>query len=120
MASDSQRLCNCCPCCGGPTEFSREAMRRGKRVGLALNFIEGEAIKMASLWNLSRNTEPTLISAKQNLHLFHRTNVLPVLEAFYSGAMKDVWLDDNTPGYDARDFRLPRPKGNKDKEKLPA
>lgn len=120
MASDSQFLCNCCPCCGGPTEFSREAMRRGKRVGLALNFIEGEAIKMASLWNLSRNTEPTLISAKQNLHLFHKTNVLPILEAFYSGAMRDVWLNSDTPGYDANDFPDPMPIGNRDKAVLPA
>lgn len=118
MSSDTQRLCNCCPCCGGPTEFSRESMRRGRRVAMALNYIEGEAIKMASLWNLSRNTEPTLISAKQNLHLFHRTNVLPVLDAFYSGPMRDVWLEDSTPGFVAGDFPMPRPKGNKDMERF--
>lgn len=120
MSSDTQRLCGCCPCCCGPTEPSRECMRRNKPVTMSINYIENEAIKMASLWNISKNTEPTLISVKQNLHLFHRTNVLPVIEAFFTGAMKDVWLKSDTYGFQARDFPDKIPIGDKDKKLVPA
>lgn len=95
---------NCCLCCGGPTTPSRESMRRDKLVARCINFIEGDAIRNASVWNLAPNTQPTLISDKQELHLFHSTHVIPVMKIFKSGAANDVWLDDDTPGYQARNF----------------
>ena len=107
--ADIRWQCGCCLCCGGPTEPSREAMRRDKVVARSINFIEGDAIKNASLWNLPNNVEPTLISEKQALHLFHSTNVLPMVQAFYDGNVRDMWLDDNTPGYVARDFAATPP-----------
>ena len=100
---------NCCLCCGGPTEPSREAMRRDKVVARSMNFIEGEAIKNAALWNLPKNVEPTLISEKQNLHLFHQSNILDIVQSFYDGKVANVWLNDNTPGYVLADFPIVRP-----------
>ena len=73
-------------------------------VARSLNFIEGDAIKNASLWNLPNNVTPTLISMKQNLHLFHETNVGPVVKAFFNGVMQNTWLNNSTPKYSAANF----------------
>lgn len=106
---DIRWQCGCCICCGGPVEFSRESMRRDKVVARSINFIEGDAIKNASLWNLPSNVEPTLISEKQGLHIFHSTNILPIIQAFYDGKVRDMWLNDNTPGYNVINFRATPP-----------
>ena len=65
---------DCCLCCCGPIQASMDAQRRNKVVRQSVSYIEWEAIRNASLWNLPKNTEPTLISEKQMLHLFHNTN----------------------------------------------
>ena len=108
MGTDIRWQMNCCLCCGGPTEPSRESMRRDKVVARSIYYIEGVAIETASLWNLPNNVQPTLISEKQNLHLFHDTNVLPVIKEFFDGVLRNTWLDDNTPGYVAGNFTVPR------------
>ena len=72
----------------------------------SLNFIEGDAIRNASLWNLPNNVNPTLISMKQNLHLFHETNVGPVVREFFNGAMQRVWLLNDTPRFRPLNFPL--------------
>ena len=100
---------NCCLCCGGPTEPSRESMRRDKVVARSLNFIEGYSIKNASLWNLPNNAEPTLISEKQALHIFHSTNILPIIQAFYDGKIRDLWAGGNSPGCNPLNFPLNAP-----------
>ena len=97
MAGNIRWQMNCCLCCGCPTEPSRESMRRDKIVARSLNFIEGDAIRNASLWNLPNNVVPILISEKQNLHLFHTTNVLPVIKAFFNGVVSDMWVNNATP-----------------------
>ena len=95
---------DCCLCCCGPIQASMDAQRRNKVVRQSVSYIEWEAIRNASLWNLPKNTEPTLISEKQMLHLFHNTNVRPVIQTFFDGAANDTWFDDNSPGFDQRLF----------------
>ena len=73
-------------------------------VARSLNFIEGDAIKNASLWNLPNNVMPILISEKQNLHLFHETNVGPVVKEFLSGVVRGMWLNNDTPVFRAANF----------------
>ena len=104
MAYNIRWQMNCCLCCGCPTEPSRESLRRDKVVARSLNYIEYDAIKNAALWNLPRNVEPTLISEKQDLHIFHETNVIPVIREFYSGVVSDMWLRNDTPGYRPNNF----------------
>lgn len=120
MGTDIRWQMNCCLCCGGPTDPSRESMRRDKVIARSIYYIEGVAIETASLWNLPNNVQPTLISEKQNLHLFHDTNVLPAVKAFYDGALHDTWLGDDTPWYDAANFALPLASTPAQKAALPA
>jgi hypothetical protein len=79
-------------------------MRRDKLIARCLNYIEGDAIKNASLWNLPNNVMPTLISVKQNLHLFHDTNVRPVINAYLNGVMQNVYGNNDTPRFRAGNF----------------
>lgn len=109
MGTDIRWQCGCCLGCGGPTNFSRESMRRDKVVARSINFIEGDAIKNASLWNLPANVEPTLISEKQGLHLFHDTNVLPIIKAFYGGLAQNVWAGEDSPRCNNLNFPLNTP-----------
>jgi hypothetical protein len=104
---------NCCLSCGGPLQPSREAMRRDKVGSRALNFIEGDAIAHKEMWNLEAKTDPTLVSVREDLHLFHTTNVQSAMFALVEGPLKDVWLDEDTPVYDNGLFTNGVPRANK-------
>jgi hypothetical protein len=99
MSYDALYQMDCCLSCGGPLQPSREALRRDKVGSRALNFIEGDAIAHKELWNLQANSDPTLISVKEDLHLFHTTNVQSAMSALVEGPLKDVWLDSHTPQF---------------------
>lgn len=105
MAYDIQWQMGCCLCCGGPIEPSREALRRDCVGSRALNYIEGDAIQHKVLWDLDGDAQPTLFSAREKCHLFHTTNVQSAMHALLEGRLKDVWLDSDTPQYDASEFR---------------
>ena len=111
MPSRIQAQMGCCLFCGGPMEPSREALRRDRVCSRALNFIEGDAIQHKSQWNIEANTDPTLVSAKEECHFFHVTNVLPAMDAFLSGKLKGVWGNNNTPKYYAADFPADKDTG---------
>lgn len=97
MVYDLQWQMGCCLCCGGPLEPSREALRRDRVGSRALNFIEGDAIQHKSEWNLDGSTDPTLVSVKEDLHLFHTTNVASAMQELLFARLKDVWLESNAP-----------------------
>ena len=74
-------------------------MRRDKVGARSLNFIEGQVLKDVDQWNLAPQQLPNLLSEPQALHIVHQTNSRPVIEAFFNGRLRDLWLDDDTPGY---------------------
>jgi hypothetical protein len=67
----------------------------GDRVGSrALNFINGDVQKHRNEWNCEAT--PNLISASEDSHIYHQTNVLPVMNLFTTGVMRTKWRNDNT------------------------
>ena len=110
MSTDVRWLENCCICCGAPTEPSMSAMRRDTLACRACLYIEGESLKNPDEWNTS--DPPKLLGPRQGMHIFHDSSFLPVLDMFTDGVASDLWVDEDTVGYDERNFAcsLPRTK----------
>ena len=114
MATGICAQMNCCLCCGGPILPSGAAMRHDRIGSRALFYMEGEAIRNRSDWNLGGNAEPNLLAQKESLHLFPETNVIPAMKTYYNGANSDTWANTNSAGYHAGFFvhGLVNPRAN--------
>ena len=110
MADDIKKLTNCCSCCCGPTRPSLKSFREDQIAARAVTFIEGVALKHAEDWDLAAQSEPNLMADKQDLHIFHESNTLPVIKSFYNGKAKDLWRGDSTPHFNEKNFEAPIPR----------
>ncbi len=93
---------NCCLACFGPFSPSQDALRRDRVGARALNYIEGQVCMHRTEWTCTE--EPRLTDEPNDAHIFHRTDIIPVVSQFYPrGGMSSAWVDRNTRGYtDAR------------------
>ena len=89
---------DCCLACGGPYRPEASALRKDRVGTRALYYIEGEIIKHRDEWN--NTEEPALLSSVHGSHIFHDTRIIPVIELFVSGALRDVYVGDGTPDGD--------------------
>jgi hypothetical protein len=93
MAEDVYRQMYCCLACCAPFTPSKEALRANSMSAKALYYIEGQVVAKRSEWNCT--DDPVLITEVNESHLFHRTNILPVLEEFFYRSLKETYLDDD-------------------------
>jgi len=78
---------NCCLGCFGPFEPSRDAIRRDRVGARALNYIEGQVCMHRTEWVCTE--EPKLTDEPNDSHIFHRTDIIPVVDLFYPGGSMD-------------------------------
>ena len=110
MADDIKKLMNCCICCCGPTRPSLKSYREDQLAARAVSYIEGVALRHSEDWDLANQSEPNLLADKQDLHIFHDSNTLPVIKSFYNGRAKNLWGANDTPHYNEKNFEAPIPR----------
>ena len=108
----------CCLGCFGPFEPSRDALRRDRVGARALNYIEGQVCMHRTEWTCTE--EPRLTDEPNDAHIFHRTDIIPVVDLFYQGgSMSSAWVNRNTLGFQYANNdqivvgQVPRPRWTK-------
>ena len=111
MSDDIKQLMGCCSCCCGPTTPSEKSLQDDNVEARAVMYIEGISIQFTEEWNLTPQSKPNLTAEKQNLHVFHKSNTLPVIRSFYAGGrVSDLWGGENTPCYNDKNFETAVPR----------
>ena len=86
---------DCCLCCCGPFDPPSEILRRDPLGSRAILYMDGEARSHATEWNIT--DEPKLLDEKQELHIFHRSSFMPVIDFYTCGNIgNDLWLNSDT------------------------
>lgn len=88
---------NCCIACGGPFAPSREVLRKDRVGSRSLNYLEAQVVSETGEWDVDPRYKVNLVSAQENLHMVHRTNSIPVLDAWLTGALRNTWGGDPSP-----------------------
>lgn len=99
MAYNYNWQMNCCLGCGGPLMPSWRAQSSDKVGMRSIRYIENKAINNPTEWGVAANVEVNLVTVPENLHTVHQENSLPVVRAFFTGALQSVWMGNNTPSY---------------------
>lgn len=99
MAYDIRGQMGCCLICGAPICPKKDVLRLDKIGSRSLLYVEEQVIRDANEWGLAPNNDVRLLSKEQQLHTVHVTNSFPIIDGFFNGMMRDLWLDDDTPDY---------------------
>lgn len=99
MAYDMRWQMNCCIACGGPIAPKKDVLRLDKIGSRSLLFLEEQVVRDGNEWGVAANTEVHLLSKENILHMVPETNSIPILKGFFTGRMRGLWRDSDTPGY---------------------
>ena len=96
----------CCLCCGAPFEPSRTALGLDRVASRSIIYINRDAADHRRQWSIAPNSQLSLLSQRESLHIFHQSNVLPVIRAFTSanGKLRDLYANTNAPAFMASLF----------------
>jgi len=99
MAYNDRHQMDCCISCGCPFSPSKEILRKDGIAARSLLYVEGQVCKDSNSWGVGSGTEVNMVADKEELHMVHKTNFIPVLNAFVGGKLRNVWLNNDAPGY---------------------
>jgi hypothetical protein len=91
-AYNSRWQMNCCIACGGPFEPSRAVLRKDRVGSRSLNYLEAQVVSNSDEWDVDPRYKVNLISQQENLHMAHKTNSIPVLDAWFTERCKTFGL----------------------------
>ena len=105
MAQAREQM-GCCLCCGAPFEPSRTSLGLDRVASRSIIYIDRDAADHRRQWSIDPNSQLSLLSQRESLHMFHRSNVLPVIRAFTSanGKLRDLYANTDAPAYNAALF----------------
>jgi hypothetical protein len=93
---------DCCICCLGPFVPVKEVLRRDGLGSRAILFMDGEAEGHSAEWNLS--DKPKLVDKKEELHIFHESSFMPVVDFYTLGIGRKLWGRMDAFQYNAANF----------------
>jgi hypothetical protein len=97
MAYNNLWQMGCCIACGGPLEATRAVLRKDKVGTRSVNYFEGQATTNKQEWGIAEDAPLRLVSVPETLHTVHETNSLDVVNEFYTGKLRTLWLNNHTP-----------------------
>ena len=91
----------CCLCCGAPFEQSRTALGLDRVAARSIIYIDLDAADHRRQWSIAPNSQLSLLSQRESLHIFHQSNVLPVIRELTNanGKLQNLYANTNAPAY---------------------